>query len=31
MTGKAALNYDIADLKYIYLYAPGDWDGGGVE
>jgi hypothetical protein len=22
-TGKAALNYDIADLKYIYLYAPG--------
>lgn len=23
MTGKAALNYDIADLKYIYLYAPG--------
>ncbi len=21
--GKAALNYDIADLKYIYLYAPG--------
>jgi hypothetical protein len=23
MVGKAALNYDIADLKYIYLYAPG--------
>jgi hypothetical protein len=23
MTGKAALNYDIPDLKYIYLYAPG--------
>lgn len=23
MTGKAALNYDIADLKYIYLFAPG--------
>lgn len=23
MTGKAALDYDIADLKYIYLYAPG--------
>jgi hypothetical protein len=23
MTGKAALNYDIADLKYMYLYAPG--------
>jgi hypothetical protein len=23
MTGKAALNYDIADLKYLYLYAPG--------
>jgi hypothetical protein len=23
MTGKAALNYEIADLKYIYLYAPG--------
>ncbi|HEX5284855.1 MAG TPA: hypothetical protein VFW30_12110 [Bryocella sp.] len=23
MTGKAALNYDIADLHYIYLYAPG--------
>ena len=23
MTGKAALNYDIADLKFIYLYAPG--------
>lgn len=23
MTGKAALNYDIADFKYIYLYAPG--------
>jgi hypothetical protein len=23
MTGKAALNYDIADMKYIYLYAPG--------
>src|SRR5579875_3893373 len=23
MTGKAARNYDIADLKYIYLYAPG--------
>ena len=23
MTGKAALNYDIADLKYVYLYAPG--------
>lgn len=23
MTGKTALNYDIADLKYIYLYAPG--------
>ncbi len=22
MTGKAALNYDIADLKYVYLYAP---------
>ena len=22
-TGKAALNYDIPDLKYIYLYAPG--------
>lgn len=22
-TGKAALNYDIADLKFIYLYAPG--------
>lgn len=22
-TGKARLNYDIADLKYIYLYAPG--------
>jgi hypothetical protein len=21
--GKAALNYDIADLKYVYLYAPG--------
>ena len=25
MIGKAALNYDIADLKYIYLYAP--WAG----
>ncbi len=23
MTGKAALNYDISDLKYIYVYAPG--------
>lgn len=23
MTGKAAMNYDITDLKYIYLYAPG--------
>ena len=23
MTGKAALNYDIADLKYLYIYAPG--------
>jgi hypothetical protein len=23
MTGKAALNYDIADLKFVYLYAPG--------
>lgn len=23
MTGKAALNYDIADFKYMYLYAPG--------
>lgn len=23
MTGKAALNYDISDLKYLYLYAPG--------
>lgn len=23
MTGKAALNYDIPDLKYIYLFAPG--------
>ncbi len=23
MTGKAALNYDIADLHFIYLYAPG--------
>lgn len=23
MTGKAELNYDIKDLKYIYLYAPG--------
>ncbi len=23
LTGKAALNYDIADLKFIYLYAPG--------
>jgi len=23
MTGKAGLNYDIPDLKYIYLYAPG--------
>lgn len=23
MTGKAALNYDIADFKYLYLYAPG--------
>ncbi|HEV2576531.1 MAG TPA: hypothetical protein VGU25_04915 [Acidobacteriaceae bacterium] len=23
MTGKAALNYEISDLKYIYLYAPG--------
>ena len=23
MAGKAALNYDIADLKYIYFYAPG--------
>lgn len=23
MTAKAALNYDIADLKYIYLFAPG--------
>jgi len=23
LTGKAALNYDIADLKYIYFYAPG--------
>ena len=22
-TGKARLNYDIADLKYIYVYAPG--------
>ena len=22
-TGKARLNYDIADLKYLYLYAPG--------
>jgi hypothetical protein len=22
--GKAALNYDIADLKYIYLYVPGE-------
>ncbi len=25
MVGKAALNYDIADLKYLYLYAP--WIG----
>jgi hypothetical protein len=23
MTGKAALNYEIADLKYLYVYAPG--------
>ncbi len=23
MTGKAALNYDIPDLKYIYVFAPG--------
>jgi len=23
VTGKAALNYDIADLKYIYMYVPG--------
>ena len=23
MTGKAALNYEIRDLKYIYLYVPG--------
>jgi hypothetical protein len=23
MTGKAALNYEIKDLKYIYLYVPG--------
>jgi hypothetical protein len=23
MTGKAALNYEIPDMKYIYLYAPG--------
>lgn len=23
MTGKVALNYDIADLKFIYLYVPG--------
>jgi hypothetical protein len=23
LTGKAALNYDIPDLKYIYFYAPG--------
>ena len=23
MAGKAALNYDIADLKYIYFYTPG--------
>jgi len=23
MTGKAALNYEIKDLKYIYFYAPG--------
>ena len=23
MIGKAELNYDIADLKYIYMYAPG--------
>jgi hypothetical protein len=23
MTGKAALNYDIADLKFIYIFAPG--------
>jgi hypothetical protein len=23
MTGKAALNYDIKDLKYIYFYVPG--------
>jgi len=23
IVGKAALNYDIADLKYIYLYVPG--------
>jgi hypothetical protein len=23
MAGKAALNYDIADLKYLYFYAPG--------
>jgi hypothetical protein len=23
LTGKAALNYDIADLKYIYFFAPG--------
>ena len=23
MTAKAALNYDIADLKYLYLFAPG--------
>lgn len=22
--GKAALNYDIADLKYVYLYVPGE-------
>ncbi len=31
MIGKAELNYNIADLKYIYLYAPGDWDAGGIE
>jgi hypothetical protein len=23
LTGKAALNYDITDLKYVYLFAPG--------
>ena len=28
LTGKAALNYEIADLKFIYLYAP--WIGTAV-